>query len=166
MSAIVQIRDHRNRFVKARALLDTCATANFISESIVKRLDSQVVEHQSLIGAINTISTESKGLVKITMRSRFGDFGKELICLTIPIITDLVPSEVFPTVNRGAIEYTVSRSRIPFAPIGRFVNRVRRHAVIVFRRTNKPVSGRTRFILTKNASRLGRRGTSRGRHVI
>ena len=96
MSAIIHIRNHKNDFIKARALLDTCATANFISESIVKRLGSRITEHSSRIGAINTTSTVASGLVKITIQSRMGDFSKELTCLTIPVITDLIPSETFP----------------------------------------------------------------------
>lgn len=96
MSAIVYIRDCKRNLIKVRALLDTCAIANFISESIAKRLGLHVIAHSLPIGAINTISTESRGLVKITIQSTIDSFCKELTCLTIPIITDLIPSEIFP----------------------------------------------------------------------
>lgn len=96
MSAIVYIRDCKRNLIKVRALLDTCATANFTSESIAKRLGLHVIAHSLPIGAINTISTESRGLVKITIQSTIDSFCKELTCLTIPIITDLIPSEIFP----------------------------------------------------------------------
>ncbi|XP_011882321.1 PREDICTED: uncharacterized protein LOC105570019, partial [Vollenhovia emeryi] len=75
---------------------DTCATANFISESVVKRLGLPVTARSSSVGAINATHTESKGLVRITIQSTIDGFSKELTCLTIPTITDLVPSEVFP----------------------------------------------------------------------
>lgn len=94
-SALVYIRDRRG-LIKCRALLDTCATANFISESIVKRLDIHVVAHSLPIGAINSINTESRGVVQITVQSTRDDFSKELTCLTIPAIADLIPSEIFP----------------------------------------------------------------------
>jgi len=108
MSAVVHIRDCKNNLIKARALLDMCATANFIAEPIVKRIGSRVVAHSLPISAINTINTESKGLVKITIQSRIDGFCKELTCLTIPVITDLVPSEIFP---RESIEIP-SNSRL------------------------------------------------------
>ncbi|XP_011705950.1 PREDICTED: uncharacterized protein LOC105461166 [Wasmannia auropunctata] len=95
-SALVYIRDRRGGLIKCRALLDTCATANFISESIVKRLDIHVVAHSLPIGAINSINTESRGVVQITVQSTRDGFSKELTCLTIPAIADLIPSEIFP----------------------------------------------------------------------
>lgn len=45
MSVIVHVRDRKNDLIRARALLDTCATTNFISESLVKRLGLRVVKH-------------------------------------------------------------------------------------------------------------------------
>lgn len=96
MSAIVHIRDRKYNLIKVRALLDTCATANFISESVVKRLDLHVIAHSLPIGAINTMSTESRGLVKITIQSTIDGFCKGLTCLTIPTITDLIPSGLSP----------------------------------------------------------------------
>jgi len=95
-SASVYIRDRKNKLIKCRALLDTCATANFISETMVKRLNAHVVEHLLPVGAINEMNTVSRGMVKIIMRSIHDDFCKELTCLTIPNIAGLVPSEIFP----------------------------------------------------------------------
>ncbi|XP_071642979.1 uncharacterized protein [Temnothorax longispinosus] len=95
---MVYIRDRKSNFIKVRALLDTCATANFISESVVgvvKRLGLRAIAHAVLIGVINATSTESRGLVKITIQSTIDEFRKELTCLTIPTITDLIPSEIF-----------------------------------------------------------------------
>lgn len=33
-STMIYVTSHKNKFIKCRVLLDTCATANFISESI------------------------------------------------------------------------------------------------------------------------------------
>ncbi|XP_076653517.1 uncharacterized protein LOC143359464 [Halictus rubicundus] len=46
------------------------------------------------IGTLNGTHTVSKGPVKLQVRSTFDGFEKELTCLSIPNITDLVPSEV------------------------------------------------------------------------
>ena len=66
-------------------------TANFITESIARRLDVHVTKYLSPVGTINTINTESKGIVQITFRQCA--FSKNLICLLIPAISD---SETFP----------------------------------------------------------------------
>lgn len=93
---MVYIHDHERKNVKARALLDTCATTNFISETMIKRLGLHVIAHSLPVSAINATSTKSKGLVNITIQSTIDDFCKGLTCLTIPTITDLIPSEIFP----------------------------------------------------------------------
>ena len=95
-SALVHIRGRGNNLIKCRALLDTCATANFISESLVKYLDTPVMAHSLSVGTINSMNTESKGVVHVTIQSIRDSFSKKLTCLTIPAIADLIPSEVFP----------------------------------------------------------------------
>ncbi|XP_067208500.1 uncharacterized protein [Linepithema humile] len=42
------------------------------------------------------MNTVSKGIVQITIQSIHDDFCKELTCLTIPTIADLIPTEIFP----------------------------------------------------------------------
>jgi len=43
----VYIRGHKDKLIKCRALLDTCATENLISEALIKRLG---VEDDVFIG--------------------------------------------------------------------------------------------------------------------
>jgi len=95
-SAIVYIRDRRHRLIRCRTLLDTGASANFISESIIKLLSVHIDMHSSSINAINNTCTESRGIVRITIQSIHNEFTKDLTCLVIPSISDSVPSEVFP----------------------------------------------------------------------
>lgn len=90
------VRNRKGKLVKCRALLDTCATANFASESVIRRLDLHVVAHSTPIGAINSTHTVSNGVVQITIQSVHDNFRKGLTCLTIPTITDIIPSEIFP----------------------------------------------------------------------
>ncbi|XP_011881913.1 PREDICTED: uncharacterized protein LOC105569791, partial [Vollenhovia emeryi] len=45
---------------------------------------------------INDVNTESRGMVRITMQSMHGNYRRDLTCLVIPVIADLIPSEVFP----------------------------------------------------------------------
>jgi len=97
-SALTYIRDaedDQHNYIKCRALLDTCATANFILETIMKRLNLRVVGQTSTVGTINGMITVSKGTVRITTQSIYNEIRKILTCLTIPTITDLTLSEVF-----------------------------------------------------------------------
>lgn len=90
------IRDNKHNLIKCRALLDTCATANFISNSIVKRLGVRTVTQSIPISAINAMSSESKGVLQIMIQSTQSNYCKSLKCLTLPAIADLIPSEIFP----------------------------------------------------------------------
>lgn len=47
------------------------------------------------------MSSESKGIVRITIQSTQEHFNRKITCLTLPVITDLIPSETF---LRNAIE--------------------------------------------------------------
>lgn len=61
-----------------------CATANLISESIIKHLGISVIAHSVSIG---TLSIESKGVVQVTSNQFATDFVKrDLIYLIIPTI--------------------------------------------------------------------------------
>ncbi|XP_070170934.1 uncharacterized protein [Polyergus mexicanus] len=82
--------------IKCRALLDTCATANFISERLARHLKLPITSCALPVGAINSMNTVSKGIIQITIQSLHNEFRKNLLCLSIPIISDLVPSEIFP----------------------------------------------------------------------
>lgn len=115
----MNIRDNKNNHSKTRTLLDTCATVNLIPEAGVKRLGLHVITHALSIGAINATCTESRGWVKIVIESIVNDFFKELTCLMIPTIAELIPSETFPRDSikipsniRYTFEYTTSRSGI------------------------------------------------------
>lgn len=48
------------------------------------------------VNSINAARTMAGGLVRVTIRSTRDGFSKDLTCLTIPTITDSIPSEVFP----------------------------------------------------------------------
>jgi len=55
-----------------------------------------VIKKSLPIATINDMNTKSKGVVRITIQSIHDGYSKELTCLTIPAIADLIPSEVFP----------------------------------------------------------------------
>ncbi|XP_039309650.1 uncharacterized protein LOC120358684 [Solenopsis invicta] len=83
------------RKLKGRALLDTCATANFITETFVKRLGVPIIKHSATIGAIDNASTVSRGIAQIIIHSIYDEYSKSLTCLIVPTIADLIPAETF-----------------------------------------------------------------------
>lgn len=136
-SALIYIHDRKHTLIKCRALLDTCATANFISESIVRRLDLPVTKHTLPIGTIGTMSTESRGIVQITIQAIRDGFQKNLTCLTIPTISNLIPAEDISTrFDQDTSKHQISRLRLPFTARGRLINRLWGDIVIILRRTN------------------------------
>ncbi|XP_039309948.1 uncharacterized protein LOC120358760 [Solenopsis invicta] len=94
-TAMIFVQDHNFSRIKCRAFLDTCATANFISVNFAKHLKLPVSPCAVSVGAINSMSTVTKGVVRIIIQARHDEFTKELTCLIVPTISDLVPSEVF-----------------------------------------------------------------------
>lgn len=93
---MLYIFDNERKPVKCRALLDTCSTANFISESVVDRLKLPIKKCVSSIDAIGSTVTESRGVVRITIQAIRGSFRRNLTCLVLSTISDLIPAEPFP----------------------------------------------------------------------
>ena len=96
MSAVVRVKDVNGSFIEARALLDTCATAHFITSEFARKLRLPSRACSIPIGAINEMRTISENSVDIHLRALHSNFEKQLTCLTIPKISDATPDEVFP----------------------------------------------------------------------
>lgn len=95
-SAIVEAYDVKNSPNKVRILLDTCATANFVTLRFAEKLQLPRSKCSFNIGALNNLSTTSNSTVKITFKSMYNDFKKVLDFLIVPNITNLVPTEKIP----------------------------------------------------------------------
>ncbi|XP_015514777.2 uncharacterized protein LOC107220623 [Neodiprion lecontei] len=96
MSALIQLRDSSGKFIQARALLDTCATANFITENLTLKLKLPMQTCSLPIGAVNGMQTFSKHLVQVTCKSLDNKFKRPITFLTVNQIADISPSETFP----------------------------------------------------------------------
>ena len=96
MSALVRVRNANGRFIEARVLLDTCATAHFVTNDFARKLGLPMRACSIPVGAINEMRTISEGSIDICFRSLHTDFEKRLTFLTVPKITDATPEENFP----------------------------------------------------------------------
>ncbi|XP_044575195.1 uncharacterized protein LOC123259004 [Cotesia glomerata] len=56
MSALIQMRNSAGHFIQTRALLDTCATANFITDELANKLKLPMQTCSIPIGAVNDLS--------------------------------------------------------------------------------------------------------------
>ncbi|XP_057337711.1 uncharacterized protein LOC130675843 [Microplitis mediator] len=90
------MRDSAGNYIRARALLDTCATANFITENLTHKLKLPTQICSLPIGAVNGMQTFSKHIVQVACKSLNNKFQKLLSFLTVDRIADLSPSETFP----------------------------------------------------------------------
>ncbi|XP_018396856.1 PREDICTED: uncharacterized protein LOC108775073 [Cyphomyrmex costatus] len=165
---MVYIRRGKREPVKCRALLDTCTTANFISESIVRHLHLPVRAHATPVGAINAMGTTSRGIAQITIQStRLGWVvagNAELPIRSIPracYLTSLgAQLDNFWAVEEVAVHKPKSKEEI--ACEAHFVKNVRRgpngrYSVrLPFRETNKCL-GESRVIARKRFLALERK---------
>lgn len=80
----------------ARTLLDTCSSANFITESFAKKLRLPMRRCAIPIRALNSTYALTKFAINLTIKSKKNNFEKKLNFLTVPSIAGLLPAEGFP----------------------------------------------------------------------
>ncbi|XP_066595071.1 uncharacterized protein [Prorops nasuta] len=95
-TAVLHVKNYKGILIKCRALLDTGATTNFVSETLIQKLNLPITTNSMIIGTINNQRTHTKGITKITIQSIHECFQREITCLVLPLIADLVPANVFP----------------------------------------------------------------------
>lgn len=79
--------------VECRAILDTCSSANFITENLALKLKLPMKRCYIPIGAVNDLTTVAKAFVSLTIRSLYNNYQKTLSFLIIPQIANLIPNE-------------------------------------------------------------------------
>ncbi|XP_017763967.1 PREDICTED: uncharacterized protein LOC108553538 [Eufriesea mexicana] len=86
---------------KCRALLDSASQSHFITNRLADLLQLRKREIRTPVSGLNNISTSTNYAVTATLQSRDTRFIANINLLTIPRITDLLPSS---QVNRDKIE--------------------------------------------------------------
>lgn len=90
------VKNSLGRFVPCRILLDTCATAHFVTEEFVKVLGLPTRPCSIQIGAISDMHTTSNGTIELFIHSLYDAFKKKLSFLIVPKIAERIPDVVFP----------------------------------------------------------------------
>ncbi|CAK9827685.1 hypothetical protein ANTRET_LOCUS5354 [Anthophora retusa] len=100
-TARLKVYDSSKDLVWCRALLDTCSTANFMSEKMATRLHLKRRRCSISIGALNQMATSSGHIVTTTIRSNINGLEKRLDFLVIPSISELEPQQ---PINRNSVQ--------------------------------------------------------------
>lgn len=98
-TAIVYIRTISNKWVRARALLDSASQSNFITEAMVSKLGAKQDPINASICGINGAVSALNKETKIEIASRFNEFQTLLNCLVISKITENIPAVTFGKAN-------------------------------------------------------------------
>ena len=96
ISALVTVTDVNGKIHVARALLDTCASAHFISEKFARKLKLPMHACSASVNMMDSANSNTNNLITLTFHSLLNNFKKSLTFLTISTIADLVPAERFP----------------------------------------------------------------------
>ncbi|XP_055522497.1 uncharacterized protein LOC129716687 [Wyeomyia smithii] len=95
LTAIVTLEDDRGEQVHARALLDSAAECNLISNRVRKLLT--VKEHRCMVEVVGIqgLATRAQGKITVKVRSRFTDFSQPMDMYILPkIAAQMISSSV------------------------------------------------------------------------
>ncbi|XP_076384517.1 uncharacterized protein LOC143263391 [Megalopta genalis] len=100
VTAIIHAISRTHKPVTCRALIDTCSTTNFMTQDLAKKL-SLPLKHCSIpVGALDTLTTVAKHIVKATIRSRIKNYQRTLTFLVVPNIATAIPGD---TIDRATL---------------------------------------------------------------
>ncbi|XP_015123256.1 uncharacterized protein LOC107045475 [Diachasma alloeum] len=95
-TAIVNMVSQSNQSIPCRVLLDTGATANFITEELAVKLNLRKKACVIPIDTLSEMATYTKHVVTATITSRYNGFKKECTFLTVPRISSLTQNSLIP----------------------------------------------------------------------
>ncbi|XP_076660965.1 uncharacterized protein LOC143364560 [Halictus rubicundus] len=93
VTAQLHVLDKEHHPTPCRTLIDTCATTNFITEDLARRLNIPRKKCSVPIGALNALTTIATHYVIATIRSKINDYERTLTFLVIPKIASSIPDQ-------------------------------------------------------------------------
>ncbi|XP_015124395.1 uncharacterized protein LOC107046317 [Diachasma alloeum] len=99
ITAVVNIMDSQQKPIQCRAILDTAAGSNFMTEALANKLRLSREKLAMRIEGLNDATTAANSLVSTTIQSRFTSFTKSLNFLTVKNIGGLFPMEPVDRTN-------------------------------------------------------------------
>ncbi|XP_033311148.1 uncharacterized protein LOC117211419, partial [Bombus bifarius] len=92
-SAQIKVLNKQGQPIRARALLDTGSSMNFMTDKLANSLGIKQGRCAIQIGALDNLSTTAKRYTTATITSTDGKYKKTLRFLIIPAISTFIPSE-------------------------------------------------------------------------
>ncbi|XP_011858178.1 PREDICTED: uncharacterized protein LOC105555746 [Vollenhovia emeryi] len=90
-TVMVKVKHKEGHFVQIKALLDSGAESNFVTESLARRLDLELRSANIEITGINQQVSRALTMTEVCVRSRFDSYDFKLQCIILPTITRKVP---------------------------------------------------------------------------
>lgn len=91
-TALVNLRDNKNRPVPCRLLLDNGSQVNFISEHMANRLNTRRIATNVAIAGIGARRTHAREATTVQLHSRNSRFTADVDCFIVPKINESIPS--------------------------------------------------------------------------
>ncbi|XP_029054823.2 uncharacterized protein LOC114882114 [Osmia bicornis bicornis] len=92
-TAIVHVLDRDLNPVECRTLIDTCSSANFMTDDLAMKLRLPTRDDTTTIETLNQSHTVAKKLVSTTIKSRLSNYQRNLTFFSIPRIAGPTPDE-------------------------------------------------------------------------
>ncbi|XP_055605769.1 uncharacterized protein LOC129753943 [Uranotaenia lowii] len=96
-TAVIKVKDAENKYVFARALLDSGSQPSFISEALCQKLRLKRNKLNSPVSGIGQSIVNVRYGVTLAIASRFETFATQLDCLVLPKLTVSLPSHHIDT---------------------------------------------------------------------
>ncbi|XP_076660083.1 uncharacterized protein LOC143363372 [Halictus rubicundus] len=101
VTAQIQIFNKNKRPIDCRALIDTCASINLISERLAQKINIPRMKCSVPIGSLNAMTTVATHALKATIASRVSNYQRSLTFLIVNDIAPFVPDQ---EIDRGTIK--------------------------------------------------------------
>lgn len=92
-TAVIEIADIHNNYLRARALLDSASQRCFITQSLCKKLHTPVIQSTHNIKGVGSSVTQCTQTCNVKIRSLSSSYTTQIQCLVLPTITSNLPSQ-------------------------------------------------------------------------
>jgi hypothetical protein len=90
--AVVKLSDKNGNTILCRALLDSGAQSNYVTENICQRLKLQKTKTNVLISGFGAVEQTIKNKTEATIQSRLNHYQEQIQFLVTSKITDILPA--------------------------------------------------------------------------
>lgn len=94
-TAEIKIKNHQDKYFTVVALIDTGSQLNFISKSLIKKLNLKMDHTNHKINGINNSTSTAYQKTEVTIKSKINEFQSKIPCIVLEKITGNLPEISF-----------------------------------------------------------------------